>query len=909
MSVNEKMTAIADAIRECTGATEKLGLDAMAESIPNVYKAGQNSMVDESKIIPKTVSGTYISVDDVSEIPHSVGCKIERINLLQNKKGDYSAGGITWTVNDDGTLNISGTIGTDQAGAFDYYYFGGKEDNDDAFTLSYDAVMSTNKTFLDSNNVVMARTSIGTIHITGQSQNKSVVIPSGTKIYGICIRVYDMTIDESNVYVMLNKGDTALPYTPYASLISKNKWKWFDSLSYEGNGVNHSFIDEYNVGWSGKFVFSCDVELSDITYSATGNLIYLSIVLEDGTTNYHGIVTDKTTNGKSVFVVDATTSPIYRLGVVVHNRWTGGTINITNIMLNEGGIALPYTPCTPNLARATKSYTHTNNGVTFDAKVNESEFTLNGKITTLSSFTLPIGNVPAGTYTFSFANLQGSDYIFLQGSDNTVLVSMTSGVGKGTFTTTKEESLKMCVCLNPSTDVTYDNTHIYFQLEEGSTATKYIPYKNDYSTVSVTKCGKNLFNTEKFVELVKTYDSTATEEVVDGRRCIRFISQKLYHKNFSEVFKFDPNKIYTWSMYCKFVELLQGELGNLAYGFLYGDEKPETTNVLSRIDGLDVKNRYISIGKGTFSEFKQTTITSSNILPLSGIAFSYGTNAYWLIDLDSIQIEEGSDVTDVVPYTAAQILTPSADGTVEGMTSISPYMNIFCDNKDVNIELSYNKSWGMQTKNDRFWDTIQNFGSRQSYASSFEEWKFTENFFKPKHDIRPTNADKMFRNTYDGVNSIDLTQIGVEIDFSNTIRMQNAFDKSAVRKIGVLDCSNVTATNGIYQLFYSHSGANSIEWIDKFIVSENTCAFNLTFQLVKTLKHCVFEGVISKNGLVLSTCTELDHESLMSIINCLKDYSQDTSGTSWKVTLGGVLLSKLTNDEKMLAINKGWELV
>lgn len=40
MSVNEKMTAIADAIRAKTGDTGKLGLDAMAAAVPQVYEAG-----------------------------------------------------------------------------------------------------------------------------------------------------------------------------------------------------------------------------------------------------------------------------------------------------------------------------------------------------------------------------------------------------------------------------------------------------------------------------------------------------------------------------------------------------------------------------------------------------------------------------------------------------------------------------------------------------------------------------------------------------------------------------------------------------------------------------------------------------------------------------------------------------
>lgn len=41
MSVNEKMFAIADAIRGYTGGDEKLGLDAMAVGVDDVYEAGR----------------------------------------------------------------------------------------------------------------------------------------------------------------------------------------------------------------------------------------------------------------------------------------------------------------------------------------------------------------------------------------------------------------------------------------------------------------------------------------------------------------------------------------------------------------------------------------------------------------------------------------------------------------------------------------------------------------------------------------------------------------------------------------------------------------------------------------------------------------------------------------------------
>lgn len=47
MSVNEKMTAIADAIRDKTGGTEPLGLDDMAVGVGDVYEAGKQEILAE----------------------------------------------------------------------------------------------------------------------------------------------------------------------------------------------------------------------------------------------------------------------------------------------------------------------------------------------------------------------------------------------------------------------------------------------------------------------------------------------------------------------------------------------------------------------------------------------------------------------------------------------------------------------------------------------------------------------------------------------------------------------------------------------------------------------------------------------------------------------------------------------
>lgn len=58
-----------------------------------------------------------------------------------------------------------------------------------------------------------------------------------------------------------------------------------------------------------------------------------------------------------------------------------------------------------------------------------------------------------------------------------------------------------------------------------------------------------------------------------------------------------------------------------------------------------------------------------------------------------------------------------------------------------------------------------------------------------------------------------------------------------------------------------------------------------------------------KVSLNLSTCTQLTHDSLMVVINGLQEVT-----TAQTLTLGTANLSKLTEDEKKVATDKGWTL-
>lgn len=223
---------------------------------------------------------------------------------------------------------------------------------------------------------------------------------------------------------------------------------------------------------------------------------------------------------------------------------------------------------------------------------------------------------------------------------------------------------------------------------------------------------------------------------------------------------------------------------------------------------------------------------------------------------------------------------------------------------------------------DDMWEAFASGGTKTSRPWAFYGWEVTSEIFKPKYDFIPSGGDgnycfKEFRKKNSN-DIIDLAAIererGIKFDFSKATSLANAFQGASIDVINVLDVTNVTTVNGLYWLFsgvtnvgqrYSYS---CVKRVNRFIVGPKTDKFFYTFYWAVDLEHCVFEGEISKNGLAVSQSTKLDHESLLSIVNCLKDYSEDTSGTAWKVTLGATNLAKLTAEEKAIATGKGWTL-
>lgn len=105
------------------------------------------------------------------------------------------------------------------------------------------------------------------------------------------------------------------------------------------------------------------------------------------------------------------------------------------------------------------------------------------------------------------------------------------------------------------------------------------------------------------------------------------------------------------------------------------------------------------------------------------------------------------------------------------------------------------------------------------------------------------------------------------------------------------------------ETFYNCTNLKSIYG---FRPSENATYFNSVFIGCSSLKNLTFasDAVIS-NNLVLFYSNSLTVDSIMNVIDVLKDY---TGGTAHILQLGATNLAKLTDEQKAIATNKNWVL-
>jgi len=169
-----------------------------------------------------------------------------------------------------------------------------------------------------------------------------------------------------------------------------------------------------------------------------------------------------------------------------------------------------------------------------------------------------------------------------------------------------------------------------------------------------------------------------------------------------------------------------------------------------------------------------------------------------------------------------------------------------------------------------------------------------------------TNMSYMFYNTK--IKTIPLYTT------SKVTNMAHMCDScNSLKTISNIDTSKVTNMESMFQ--YS----SNIETLPELDASSLTNVSNMFMGTKSNFKNFgglkdfgkAFSPDAAENRsnytLILSTCANLTHESLMNIINGL--YNIKAAGVATqRVVLGSTNLAKLNEEEKVIATNKGWSL-
>ena len=206
---------------------------------------------------------------------------------------------------------------------------------------------------------------------------------------------------------------------------------------------------------------------------------------------------------------------------------------------------------------------------------------------------------------------------------------------------------------------------------------------------------------------------------------------------------------------------------------------------------------------------------------------------------------------------------------------------------------------GQRAEYDRFWDNYQNNGNRTDYERAFAGTGWTDELFNPKYKIVVGTSAYM---TFAASRISEITP--EKVDFSETKTFQYTFYYSnRIKKIEI-DCSSATTMSNTFYGGYMEdiklfNIPETLKWENAF--KGNSTGFSI-------VTNFSISGIIGKNGFDIQYLTNVSKQNLIDILNCLKDYSEDTSGTAWVVTLGPTNLAKLSDTEKAIATQKGWTL-
>ena len=207
-----------------------------------------------------------------------------------------------------------------------------------------------------------------------------------------------------------------------------------------------------------------------------------------------------------------------------------------------------------------------------------------------------------------------------------------------------------------------------FQIEKGNSATAYAPYVADFSDCKVRTTGKNLLNLEgRTVVNFGDHSNTTKRQFFGEKGIILGFARNNYYNGYNQEYKWSiDNNSFSYTIKAGWygigfdIKLLP----NTTYRF-----SSQTLTGGISLTEYDAEGNYL--GDNFFSSSAITT-KPNTVWGIVSFYDDYGK----ISSAVNPQVEYGSVITEYEPPIAETEYTAAADGTVEGVKSISPTMNL-----------------------------------------------------------------------------------------------------------------------------------------------------------------------------------------------------------------------------------------
>ena len=145
----------------------------------------------------------------------------------------------------------------------------------------------------------------------------------------------------------------------------------------------------------------------------------------------------------------------------------------------------------------------------------------------------------------------------------------------------------------------------------------------------------------------------------------------------------------------------------------------------------------------------------------------------------------------------------------------------------------------------------------------------------------------------------EMTELPATLDFRQFDSMyQMCYKCTSLTRVPQLETANVT------NMMWAFYGCSSLTAIYSALDFSNVKSqIDTTFTSCKSLVEVRFAGTINVD-VAMNGCAKLSVDSLLSLLNALCE-----NGQGLKCKIGTTNLGKLTDEQKAIASNKGWELL